>query len=127
MNTEANKTRNNSENEWLDTDDEECQVDNCHNKINTQICIPCQKRYCPFHLPTKNHDHDFKISKRRCELPGCRKKLNITAFPCHCGGYYCSIHMPAEKHDCVFDYKNLGREELEENLVKCVKPKVKKF
>ena len=141
----------------LDDDFEECGVENCQNTIGTQLCIPCGKCFCPLHMPTvkyfrdcrvkvcivnfilstteaqrlfpfqMNHDHQLRNSKKRCEVEECRKKLDLTSFPCHCGGYFCALHMPAERHNCVYDYKEDARQKLEKNLVKCVKPKVRKF
>ena len=35
-----------------DDDMEACEVEDCTNKLPTQLCIPCDKHFCPFHLPT---------------------------------------------------------------------------
>ena len=40
-----------------DDDNEACDVEDCKNKLPTKLCIPCDKHFCPFHLPT--------VSRRR--------------------------------------------------------------
>ena len=35
-----------------DDDLEACEVEDCKNQLPTQLCIPCDKNFCPFHLPT---------------------------------------------------------------------------
>ena len=35
-----------------DDDNEACDIEDCKNKLPTKLCIPCDKHFCPFHLPT---------------------------------------------------------------------------
>jgi|TARA_R110002074_G_scaffold215920_1_gene385745 predicted nucleic acid binding AN1-type Zn finger protein len=53
-----------------------------------------------------------KKTKRKCQLKGCKKKLQITAFNCRCDKKFCKLHTSAEKHHCTFDYKSFHRQNL---------------
>jgi len=45
----------------------------------------------------------------------CNIKLSLTAIKCRCGFKFCSKHRYDKEHDCTFDWKNLGKKEIEEN------------
>ena len=49
---------------------------------------------------------------RRCEFESCKKKLDLTAFPCKCTKFYCSLHRISEDHACTYDYVADARREL---------------
>jgi len=46
----------------------------------------------------------------RCDLDGCKKKLDLTAFPCRCKKTFCITHRA--DHACTFDYHTLQRDVL---------------
>ncbi|KAK9147589.1 hypothetical protein Scep_006346 [Stephania cephalantha] len=50
-------------------------------------------------------------AKNRCSC--CNKKVGLLGFKCKCGSTYCGDHRYPEKHECSFDYKKVGREQLE--------------
>ena len=67
-----------------------------------------------------------KSSKRnRCFV--CRKKVGLTGFECRCGSLFCSLHRYADKHECSFDYKKMGREEIQKRNPKVVAAKIEKI
>jgi hypothetical protein len=41
----------------------------------------------------------------RCEMDGCKKRLELTAFPCRCKKTFCTAHRTSCDHACTFDYK----------------------
>ena len=48
-------------------------------------------------------------------------------FECRCGHVYCGIHRYADKHECPFDYRALGREQIEKHNPKVVAAKIQKI
>ena len=105
----------------------QCQQEKC-KVVAAKKCIPCNKEFCLIHISAANHNHKRSPSRRRiCEFEGCKKRLPITAFPCHCGEVFCALHTPAEMHGCGFDYLNQHRRKLEKDLDKVVGDKVPKM
>lgn len=47
----------------------------------------------------------------RCNV--CNRKVGLTAFPCRCGLTFCAVHSFSTSHACSFDYKALGKAEIE--------------
>ena len=108
-------------------DPEICQADQCRNEASS-LCAPCRKHFCSFHLPVQQHDHDVqRNSSKYCEDKVCERKLPLTAFPCHCGGYYCGVHMPSDKHGCDYDYQKAQRDRLTRDLEKVDGEKIRKI
>ena len=64
----------------------------------------------------------METTKHRCAC--CNKKLNLTAFPCRCGGYYCTTHRPDVEHKCTYDYKKDFIQNLSTTMEKIVAKKV---
>ena len=62
-----------------------------------------------------------------CEFSKCRKKLDLTSYPCYCGLYFCPLHIPAEKHNCQYDYRNQQKQKLKDELKKVEAEKVRKI
>jgi hypothetical protein len=58
-----------------------------------------------------------KVRPKKCEQNGCTKKLALTDFACKCKQYYCSSHRFSDSHSCTFDYKGVGKELLEKQLL----------
>ena len=104
----------------------QCQEEKC-KVVAAEKCIPCNKEFCWFHIKVANHNHKRSPSSRICEFEGCKKRLRITAFPCHCGKVFCALHTPAEMHGCGFDYLNHHKRKLEKDLEKVVGDKVPKM
>lgn len=48
----------------------------------------------------------------RCHASGCRVKLSLTSFPCHCNHSFCPKHRYPEEHECTHDYKKQQKDEL---------------
>lgn len=48
----------------------------------------------------------------------CKKRSFLASCTlCRCGLLLCTKHRYADEHDCTFDYKMLGREQLEKQLI----------
>ena len=103
----------------------QCQHEKC-SAVAAKKCMPCNKEFCLFHIMVANHDHK-RTPSRKCEFEGCKKKLPITAFPCHCGKVFCALHTPAEMHGCGHDYLNEQRKKLKKDLEKVIGDKVPKW
>ena len=52
----------------------------------------------------------LRKKRNQCALPGCKKKLGLTAVECHCGNTFCGDHRYSEKHSCPYDYKGAKTE-----------------
>lgn len=46
------------------------------------------------------------MPKARCEFAECKKRLDLTAFPCRCCKTFCPAHRGSFDHACTYDYKN---------------------
>jgi predicted nucleic acid binding AN1-type Zn finger protein len=68
-----------------------------------------------------------KARPKRCEKAECRVKIALSDFPCKCTNYYCSQHRHAELHSCAFNFKELGHQNLEKQLIKVAGQKVDKI
>ncbi len=64
-----------------------------------------------------------KPERKRCAMPGCNKKIGLTAFVCKCGGSYCGAHRSDQAHNCQHDYAAEGCKQLEGKLVRIDKTK----
>ena len=77
------------------------------------------------HLTASSSPPPKTTKRNRCYL--CRKKVGLTGFECRRGHIFCALHRYASKHSCSFDYKALGREELERRNPKVVAAKIQKI
>ena len=59
-----------------------------------------------------------KPERKRCTMPGCNKKIGLTAFACKCGGLYCGTHRSDQAHNCEHDYAAEGCKQLETRLIR---------
>lgn len=66
-----------------------------------------------------------KKKKNRCAV--CKANVGLVGMECRCGGLYCSKHRYDKDHNCQFDYKSLGKAELEKNNPRIVGEKVIKI
>ena len=57
----------------------------------------------------------------------CSKKVPLVNSNCRCGNIYCNNHKYSDQHNCTFDYKQLGRNQLESVNVKITPKKVDKI
>lgn len=55
-----------------------------------------------------------KATPKRCEMDGCKRKLDLVIFACRCGHYYCNCHRYSDDHACTYDYK----QDQKQNLLK---------
>jgi len=46
-----------------------------------------------------------KSAPKRCEMEGCKRKLDLVNFACRCGHCYCTNHRYSEDHACTYDYR----------------------
>lgn len=51
------------------------------------------------------------LQHNRCMT--CKKRVGLTGFKCKCGRMLCGIHRYPEQHACEFDFKGLGKEQIE--------------
>uniref|UniRef100_A0A8D8TTK9 AN1-type zinc finger protein 4 n=1 Tax=Cacopsylla melanoneura TaxID=428564 RepID=A0A8D8TTK9_9HEMI len=65
-------------------------------------------------------------ARMRCGQCGIRLTLS-TSFTCRCRKQFCPKHRYPEEHACTFDYKALGRKQLEDNNPLVVAPKIDKI
>jgi hypothetical protein len=68
-----------------------------------------------------------KARPKRCEKADCKVKIMLSDFACKCTKYYCSQHRHAELHSCAFNFKELGHQNLEKQLIKVAGQKVDKI
>lgn len=65
----------------------------------------------------------------RCSCEGCRKKLQLVdtlSGVCRCGGTFCMKHRSPEDHSCTFNWHEVKKAELSDELNrgKCVAKKL---
>ena len=68
-----------------------------------------------------------KKKKNRCQMEGCKRKLDLVPFECQCQLKFCSLHRLPEEHNCIFDFKKYGKKILEKNNPVIVTPKIVKL
>jgi hypothetical protein len=64
------------------------------------------------------------MKSSRCCMDGCKKKLQLTSFPCRCGNSYCPIHRSDVVHNCAYDYKKQQQVYLSSVMEKVVATRV---
>jgi len=42
----------------------------------------------------------------------CNRKIGLLGFQCKCEYYYCAEHRYSDKHECVFDFKAMGKQQI---------------
>jgi hypothetical protein len=57
----------------------------------------------------------------------CRKKMGVMEFTCKCEHKFCRGCLLPESHKCTYDFKNEGKRNLENNLIKVTHEKVIKI
>ena len=67
-----------------------------------------------------------KKRQKRCKKTDCKKKLQLTDYPCKCGYIYCALHRLPEQHECSFNFKKERNDENEKTIgeMKCVSNKI---
>lgn len=61
----------------------------------------------------------------RCSM--CNKKLKLLMFSCKCNKKFCLNHQLPELHNCIFDYKNIGKDDIKKNNPIITPDKIKTF
>ena len=77
--------------------------------------------------PSVQADIKVKDRPKRCEMVGCKAKLMLSDQVCKCTGFYCSQHRHSETHSCTFDYRGIGVNTLEKQLVKVQASKMERL
>ena len=67
-------------------------------------------------ITTKPKRKKKKISKKRCNMEGCRIKLGLCAVECKCGMKFCPKHFQSSSHNCTFDYQAEYRKRLDKSF-----------
>jgi len=57
----------------------------------------------------------------------CNKKIGIICYKCRCSNNYCIKCRMPESHNCKFDYKEFGKNILNNNLPKIIGDKIIKI
>jgi len=58
-----------------------------------------------------------KMSKKRCNLIICKKKLKLTDLSCNCNFRFCMKHRLPELHHCTQNFKEKNREKYLNNVI----------
>lgn len=67
---------------------------------------PCEETADEEEPPKK-----VQVNTSRCWT--CNRKIGLLGFQCKCEYFFCSEHRYSDKHECAFDYKSVGRKQLE--------------
>jgi len=54
----------------------------------------------------------------------CKKKIGLTAIQCRCGFKFCEKHRYSDQHNCTFDYKTMGKKQIEDKNPKIIAAKI---
>lgn len=57
----------------------------------------------------------------------CNKSCSVLSFKCRCENIYCLKHKTPENHQCNFDYKQYGKDILQEQNPIIVGSKINKI
>jgi hypothetical protein len=71
-----------------------------------------------FDIPALIKEAEASQRTNRCQMGGCKKKLDLTAFPCRCEGFYCPAHRGDAAHGCTYDYKSKHQAYLSSSMEK---------
>lgn len=67
------------------------------------------------------------IISNRCQYIDCSRKLKLTSFQCRCEKIFCENHRIPESHNCNFDYKTLGKKQLQNANIQVIHEKIIKI
>ena len=67
------------------------------------------------------------MSKIRCDMENCNKKIKLTDFRCRCKLIFCVKHRHAEEHKCSYDYISEGKYLLQISNIKLESNKIMKI
>jgi hypothetical protein len=80
----------------------------------TPTPTPTPSQSTPTEAPTDDSgDEPKKIQLDTTRCWSCNKKVGLLGFKCRCDYVFCSMHRYSDKHTCSFDYKAMGRANLE--------------
>ena len=60
-------------------------------------------------LEVQNTIKARKKKKKKCGVKGCKKKITLLSFTCHCQQVFCTEHRMPENHKCTFDWVKYGK------------------
>ena len=52
----------------------------------------------------------------RCSFESCKRKIQITAFPCKCKLVFCDTHKFYEDHKCSYNYFEEEQKKMKDTL-----------
>ena len=97
-----------------------CLVSSNHTNTNTNTNITNNNNN-----NCSNNTNLYILS--RCSNNGCNKKLGLMPYKCKCNLEYCITHRAPEAHTCSFDYKTIGRKNIEKLNPQIVNEKIIKL
>jgi len=65
--------------------------------------------------------------KIKCHFCKCKLSLVEKSMPCRCKHVFCTKHRLPSSHECTFDFKELAKSQLQENLKEATFTKVEAF
>lgn len=95
-----------------------CQKSGCEFFTTAKYCSVCAKElsngtsFCSETETESTPVAKEEPKKTRCEMVGCKRKLNMMGVECKCGHVYCSDHRLSFAHNCSVDYNKLAKTKL---------------
>eukprot|EP00917_Polyrhabdina_sp_WS-2016_P026394 GHVP01056702.1.p1 GENE.GHVP01056702.1~~GHVP01056702.1.p1 ORF type:complete len:192 (-),score=25.42 GHVP01056702.1:330-905(-) len=74
---------------------------------------------CPTTTPDEANHPDIEkeskppVQENRSRCWECNRRVGLLGFQCRCEYFFCSDHRHADTHNCPFDFKSLGRSQIE--------------
>ena len=67
-----------------------------------------------------------KRKRKRCEYEVCNKRLKVVELEleCKCGKSYCKVHRYPEDHECSYNFKEMGKRDIEKMNEKIIGNKI---
>ncbi len=67
------------------------------------------------------------VKLNKCNHIECNKKLQLTDLSCRCEKIFCIKHRLPESHQCKYDFKTIGKQQLQDNNPLCSHHKIIKI
>ena len=87
-----------------------CSV--CWKKTTNNISIISNTSIIDNKYLSISKESEFNIQKNKNRCWSCKKNIGLTGIECRCGFIFCGQHRYVDTHNCSFDYKTLGKVEL---------------
>ena len=52
----------------------------------------------------------------KCQFEECKRKVNLTSYPCKCKLIFCDIHRFYKDHKCSFNYFEEEQKKIKSNI-----------